>query len=259
MPDSSSVEDRPIKARPRRRTLLVVLCLLVLIVAVATALVLLPRWREFRWQRWEHAERARELSAVLNDSPPAGSVAFEEQNDKAVALLNLHDFAGFDHPLTEHTGARRRLLELARLDPRRDDIDGKTSVRQHAVLFCHELQIPSGQERLVVVEGIVNWESGSPGQTHLIPVATTFSIDADSPTPLHPTSESEGPLIDGAMSETEPAWALRVFVGRIDPKDPSHFSIDYQTGSGGKGTIDGWLRQTAGKKGTRDEVEMKLR
>jgi len=256
MSDSSSPKDHAHKSGRRK---FLVAALLILIAVAITAVLLLPKWREFRHHRWEEAERARELSAVLNNSPPPGSVAFEEQNDKAVALLNLHDFAGFNHPLTEHTGARRRLLELAKLDPRRDDIDGKPSVRQHAILFCHELQLPSGQERLVVVEGVVNWESGSPGQTHLIPVATTFTIDADSPTPLHPTSETEGPLIDGVMSETEPAWALRVFVGQIDPKDPSHFSFDYQTSSGGKGTIDGWLRQTAGKKGMQDEVEMKLR
>jgi hypothetical protein len=258
MPESVSFQGRPVKPRSRRR-LFVAVCLLLLIAIGGAIPMLLPRWREFHRHRWEQAEHARELSAVLNDAPPVGTVAFEEQSDKAAALSSLPNYAVFNHPLTERAGARRRLLELAKLDPRRDDIDGKPSVRQHAILFCHELQIPSGQKRLVVVEGVVNWESGSPGQTHLIPVATTFSIDAGGIAPLHPTSESEGPLIDGAMSETEPAWALRVFAGQLDPKDGSHFTIDYQTSSGGKGTIDGWLRQTSGKKGMTDEVEMKLR
>lgn len=256
MPDSSSNEDKPFKSRSPRRLFLSI-CLLI---AVGIAIpAVLPKWREFRRQRWEQAEFGRELSAMLNDSPPAETVTFEEQSDKALALSSLPNYALFNHPLTEHSGARRRLLELAKFDPRRDDIDGKPSIRQHAILFCHQLQLPSGQSRLVVVEGVVNWESGSPGQTHLISVATTFTIDAASPAPLHPTSETEGPLIDGAMSETEPAWALRVFAGQLDPKDASHFTIDYQTSSGGKGTIDGWLRQSAGKKGMQDEVEMKLR
>lgn len=258
MPDSPPVEYRPIG--PRRRRVWRGAAWLLILIAVAAALLVVPgKWREFRRERWESGERARVLAAVLNDAPPAGTVAFEEEDSRAMALSKLPDYAIFSHPLTERSGARRRLLELAKIDPRLDDVDGHPTPRQHSILFCHQLQAPTGQVRLVVVEGVVNWESGSPGQTHLLPVATTFTVDAASPAPLHPTSESEGPLIDGSMSETEPTWALRVFAGQLDAKDASHFSIDYQTSSGSKGTVDGWLRQSSGEKGMTDKVEMKLR
>jgi hypothetical protein len=194
----------------------------------------------------------------LNDAPTAATVAFEEDNTKAKALANATDYALFNHPLTEGVGARRRLLPLSTLDPRIDTIDGNSSTRQHSILFAHERRTATGPARLVIVEGIVNWETSSPGQTHLLPLATTFATDAPGQTPLKPTSESEGPTIDAQLAN-DPAWAIRVFAGQPDPKDASHFWIDYETSAGTKGTIDGWLRQSSKAGAIKDEVELKLR
>jgi len=226
---------------------------------VAVALFPLSgRWQKFRRERWESAERARLLSSLLNDAPPAGTVALEEDNTKARSLASSSDCALFNHPLTEGAGARRRLLALAKFDPRTDTIDDRPSTRQHSILFSHERRTATGPARLVIVEGIVNWETSSPGQTHLLPLATTFATDTTGPTPLKPTSESEGPMIDGQLA-ADATWAIRIFAGEADPKDASHFWIDYETSAGAKGTIDGWLRQTSNAVAIKDDVELRLR
>jgi thiamine biosynthesis protein ThiS len=56
------------------------------------------------------------------------------------------------------------------------------------------------------------------------------------------------PQFDLTVSEEESQDVLgipfghsfRLFGGRADPKDPSHFTIEYEV-SGERGTIDGWL------------------
>lgn len=230
----------------------------ILVALTAAAFVFPESWQKLKRERWERAKRARLLSTVLNDSASPETAAFEEDNTKALALFNLPDHALFKQPLTDAYGARRRLLALAKLDPRLDAIDGHPMTRQHSILFAHQRRTPAGQPRLVVVEGIVNWETFSPGITHLLPLATTFVIDAPGPTPLKPTSESEGPMIESPLAK-DPPWGVRVFAGQLDPADASHFWINYETSDGTKGIIDGWLRQLPGATGMKDEVELKLR
>jgi hypothetical protein len=246
------------KGKRRRRLLArVAIGSLLLMVLTFAAFDGPSRWKTFQRNRWERAECARLLTAVLNDAPAPGTVAFEEDTTKAITLAKLPDYALFTHPLTDGSGARRRPPALAKLDPRSDVVDGQPVKRFHSILFVHERHAPSGPASLVVVEGVVNWETGSPGQTHLLPVATIFATDAPGVMPLKPISTTEGPMIDASLAG-DPAWGLRVFTGQIDPRDDSHFWIDYQTADGGKGTIDGWLRKSA-LAGGKNEVELKLR
>jgi hypothetical protein len=47
--------------------------------------------------------------------------------------------------------------------------------------------------------------------------------------------------VDGVLrTDRPPGKSLRFYAGQADPKDPSHFTIDYDF-DGQRGTIDGWL------------------
>jgi hypothetical protein len=47
--------------------------------------------------------------------------------------------------------------------------------------------------------------------------------------------------IDGTLRAARPKeYNLRILAGQRDPKDPTHFTVDYDVG-GVKNTIDGWL------------------
>jgi hypothetical protein len=35
--------------------------------------------------------------------------------------------------------------------------------------------------------------------------------------------------------------AVRIYAGQADPKDDSHFTVEYETPTGGRGKVDGWL------------------
>ena len=58
----------------------------VLIGLAAGAAPLYGRWKDYQRQRWERAEKGRLLNSILNDAPAVGTVAFEEENAKALLL-----------------------------------------------------------------------------------------------------------------------------------------------------------------------------
>jgi hypothetical protein len=99
--------------------------------------------------------------------------------------------------------------------------------------FMHELRNHKGDRRLVVVA-----PPNSPSWTEYCVAPLTQLLG----------NVQSGTLsIDSCYSTAfmlgvDPAGALRIFAGQLDPNDASHFTFAYETRDGtGKGTIDGWL------------------
>jgi hypothetical protein len=58
---------------------------------------------------------------------------------------------------------------------------------------------------------------------------------------LSPLPEPAGPGVAAAPTPVQPPEVMRFLASRPDPKDPSHFTIDYVL-DGQPGVIDGWLQ-----------------
>jgi hypothetical protein len=100
-----------------------------------------------------------------------------------------------------------------------------------AVLFLHKLRSPGGHERIVALDGFAI--SGTAG---LRPALTIFAPGSlTSPPRIVSDVESYSLRTVGDLR------AERVYAGQLDPADPSHFTVLYQTANG-NGTLDGWLK-----------------
>jgi hypothetical protein len=123
-----------------------------------------------------------------------------------------------------------------------------------AVAFLGELRRKDGRRRIAVVTGDVyhrpGWmDNGAP----LDPGHEQIRLGAYV---LRPGTLTGPPA---ALNATDPALLalvplgpqVRLYAGRPDPADPSHFTIEYQYGEA-RGVIDGWLRQD-------DSIELTVR
>ncbi|MBA2440222.1 MAG: hypothetical protein H0V50_06060 [Thermoleophilaceae bacterium] len=100
--------------------------------------------------------------------------------------------------------------------------------------FLHERVTPQGEARLVAVDLYT---------TSLRTNTMGFLANA-----LDPSTTVRGPRAlltvtrgDGANVAVQPGDVFRVFAGQPDPKDASHFTIDYLL-NGTRYTLDGWLK-----------------
>jgi hypothetical protein len=110
------------------------------------------------------------------------------------------------------------------------------------VLFLHERRSKAGVRRLVIVRRTppvarMSWD---------IPMAFNVTLFepgglTGSPRRILSYLPDAVPSHFGDGSGGGPR--LRLFAGRLDPADESHFTIDYEL-NGDRGTIDGWLRDT---------------
>jgi hypothetical protein len=99
-------------------------------------------------------------------------------------------------------------------------------------LFLHERRASGGEPRLVGVD-VAGWSRGGP--VILFARIRTFTP----PAPLRlPTQET---LDHASVRLATSEGPVRLFPGKPDPADRSHFTIDYTVG-GQPGTLDGYLK-----------------
>ena len=111
---------------------------------------------------------------------------------------------------------------------------GAGQIQSYGTLFVGELRTPGGTRRLVGVD-VTGWFRGGPS-----PVLSTH-VRTFEPTPaMQLPPQRSGNTINVALGKSE--GILRVFAGRRDPSDASHFTIDFTVG-GRAGTVDGWLKE----------------
>ncbi|MDB5332053.1 MAG: hypothetical protein JWP03_3204 [Phycisphaerales bacterium] len=99
-----------------------------------------------------------------------------------------------------------------------------------AVLFLHKLRSPGAHERIVAVDGFA---TGAADLRLALAVFEPGSLAA------RPRIISD--MESNSLQKIGDLRAERVYAGQLDPADPSHFTILYQTANG-NGTLDGWLK-----------------
>jgi hypothetical protein len=129
-----------------------------------------------------------------------------------------------------------------------------------ALLFSSRLISPGGNERLVMLEMDVKLAPvTAPQDEHRVAInrQLKYGIYETNPSAGTPQVMRFGPSlkiiqendhnvipikwVDGALRAVRPKeHELRFFAGQADPKDSSHFTVEYQLG-GLKNVIDGWL------------------
>jgi hypothetical protein len=205
---------------------------LVVLVGVACALY----WR-VPLQQW--SSRAYQQYQCMNYHLPAGTVAYEESPEAATALVAKGgEYAAgktggnFNTTVAIHVPAPLKILSELTDPPLR---------LRGATLFLHGRTSPGGNRRLVIIQRVPNT---------LVPAFVPYtdldvtllepSWKTGLPRQVFPAS-GEPPRVIIPHDLNAMARHLRIFAGQPDPKDASHFMIQYEV-SGIRGTIDGWLQ-----------------
>lgn len=183
-------------------------------------------------------------SRCLNFAPPADRIVFDETVSAPSLLagadyLNAYRTSSIDPPTALWQPQLFKDYWPTVVQP-----NGPPATA--AVLFFHERTTPSGRRRLVYVSAWLDIWLSSHQQFMTVGL---YEVD--------PATWNSNPLphkphviaIDGFFSRGDPNQndfgsdhkLLRVFAGQADPKDPSHFTIDYES-AGQRGTLDGYLR-----------------
>ena len=102
----------------------------------------------------------------------------------------------------------------------------------HGTVYLHEARTPDGKRRLVAIDVI----GSSHGDLRL--TRRVFDIASL----LRPPSELAWPANGSFLLPQSLQRNTVLFFGSPDPRDASHFTIDYLSG-GDKSTIDGWLQK----------------
>lgn len=194
----------------RRRLRLYVPVVAVLLAAAAVLFV--PHVRE----RVRVLYRQRQCMAY---TPPQGSVAYDDDPGGSAALRRTPGYAA-----SGPAAVRTNLAWRAYAGP------------MLPVAFMHRRHSPGGNERLVAVQ------FGESGGGRSADPLGRLSLTPYVPLPgtLVRPRAGAATLSAGLDMCRTPGTTTRLFEGRIDPADPSHFTIDY-VHDGTAGTIDGWL------------------
>jgi len=226
----------PRPSRKRRRWTWAVL--LTLLVAVA-----LGAW-----------SRRRDLGGLVNQGrllyaqhrcltfdPPANRVVYEEDPAKSQALLSDPEYIFARAPGNDRIPAAalywprefRKWPEASRY---------YRGSAPPAVLFMHEMKTPAGERVLVDVVAEYDAKFADSILVRVQAVDPATWRKASSPGPGLVTRLVKPPA-DREPYQPNRTCYVRVYAGRVDPADPSHFSIPYE-GSGHRGVMEGRLRDT---------------
>jgi hypothetical protein len=223
-----------------------------------------------QWQR----ERDRRLEAgqqLLSHTRPSEQAVYDEDPVAARKLLSSGtsspvryralDMGNIDSRYSSSFQPPVFVTDVLAVSP----FDAHAQTRDRCVLFVHGLTSPGGNTRVVFLDLKV----GSSGST---PTRGTkqqeFQIRLDRQLMYRifnpgvpggsrePELAREGPSlqvrtnggdvfpvtwVDGVLRTDRAAGkSLRFYAGQADPKDPSHFTVDYDF-DGQRGTIEGWL------------------
>jgi hypothetical protein len=237
-PNTGAIDYAPPTPAWRRRSLRrrIVLTTVLLGLAAATCLLGPAAWH--RVTLWSLQR------ACLNASALPDHVVFDDDPVRAAPLVagdSQYTQTDPDAPTSWFSRDWERFY--ARLSP-----PGK---QRNTTVYLGELSDPAGNRRLVAIESI-RWHG--PRGSHPFAASHTFHATVIEPgTILTPPRELLGTAAwSKLLVEIPSGMSFRMFAGRQDPKDPSHFEIPYELGTT-RGMIDGWLGIDAGiKMETRD-------
>jgi hypothetical protein len=161
---------------------------------------------------------------------PAGQVVYEEDAARARALLGKPDYVTNTLP----DGKTAALWWPGPVQNLPDADRFFTGSPNKGLMFLHERTTRGG--RRVLVCGMVWPQGGLAGDVGL-------GVRA-----MQPATWEAGPQTGGGLWAVSPELRsydgerrLRVFAGRPDPADVSHFTVEYET-RWGHGVWDGWVR-----------------
>lgn len=206
-----------------------------LAVTIWQAAVWVPRWRAILLQRRILREAIAAQKACMEFSLPADRIVFtDDPADVAELGADKSTYA----PLAGHAPSvsrgRDRLWQGGvglRCEewPAYHDLAGRAwghwfNWGPDGMAFMHARRNPNGQERLVVVHvggaGYLSWIVLTPGDQGNPPSGFTPGF--------------------GVALNRRYQWPLRIFAGQPDPRDLSHFTLDYLY-HGQRGRIDAYL------------------
>ena len=210
-------------------------------------------------QMWRQSNEKR-LAELVADATPPTTIVYTEDPVEARRLfgngvcnqqaqrrdMNQPFFSAFEPPVFRTAGF---------IQP------SSGNEQTPALLFAHALTSPGGNERLVLLEMDVQLQGskrsdneysvrisrqlnyrvckpklfGSDGPD-VVRYGTSLKIVQDGDADTIPIRWLDGTLRSARAKQDN----LRFFAGQVDPKDASHFTIDYQLGDD-RNTIDGWL------------------
>ncbi|MDB5293142.1 MAG: hypothetical protein JWL69_4383 [Phycisphaerales bacterium] len=207
--------------------------LALLIVLCAVAIRYVPRMNR-------RLDLLRCQGLAMTYAAPADHVVYERDPAKAAALLRSSpnywavNYPSEDGPIPLPSHTLAGLGVVVDFVPEWRDFYRLASPpgrNTGAVLFLHKLRSPAGHERLVAVDGFL-----SAGSARLRLARSVFTPAMLFSRPQFVTDDARF-----SLAELGELQAERVFAGQLDPADPSHFSILYETATG-TGVIDGWLK-----------------
>ncbi|HEX4125017.1 MAG TPA: hypothetical protein VHY37_09860 [Tepidisphaeraceae bacterium] len=190
----------------------------------------------------------------MSFDPPAGGVAFEALPPGSIRPAIVAPFIDGDLPEVKAVGpdysgvASSTTVVIAR-EPicwvRYLEASGNN--QWDPVVFCHRRISSAGHLRLVVVEFPLHAQYDF-GDDFLNDLSVQiFAPDSATeivrPSPFRVVWMGQDPDLP---------MPSRVYAGRADPADASHFTIEFQWPDGIHGLIDGWLRDD-------DHVRVKIR
>jgi hypothetical protein len=217
---------------------------MLILAAARLAIFVFPEQLQALQQRRLMQRQQQCRSVCLSFSLPAGTVVYDDDVNRANALL-LTSGGYIDAALSMGGVRGAALLPTPAWDAYSAALSGivrPALPRVAPIIFLHERTSPAGQRRLVAVQ--VGRTTGRPdNQIYFHPyvdpptsVAVSMSSTLGNTTLLvHPAS---GPrLLEMFRTPTE---TTALYAGQIDANDPSHFTIDYLLNNRME-TIDGWL------------------
>ena len=159
--------------------------------------------------------------------PPAGQVAYDEDVARAQALLTRPQYVPGTLPDGKSIAALWWPKEVRGFPEADRFFVGSPN---KGLLFLHERTTSGG--RRVLVTGMAWPKNGVLGDVAL-------GFRAVSPATWKTTPQTAGGLwaAQPELNRFHGGRGLRILAGRPDPTDPSHFTVEYQTGRG-RGTWD---------------------
>ena len=180
-------------------------------------------------RRWQWSRLYRQCAT---HSAPADQVVYEQDPAAAAALLRRKDFVALPALVRpEEPAAGRAVPEWENL---RRLAGFSPTARPVAVLFLHRMRAGRSSECFVWVA----FTGVSDGYPEFDFDCMEFGPDAA------PGTGGKDGILGRQFAPGLKDRSLRFYAGQADPSDPSHFTIAYEM-TGGRGTIDGWLKDHA--------------
>jgi hypothetical protein len=173
-------------------------------------------------------------SQVVYEEDPRRSGALRESDTGVHGLPLLHAEDGAAAVRSCSTWERYAKLRGLFVDER---------FRDGATLFLHRLRAPSGQQRIVYLG--YHYDSLHAGRYAVIhPYGWDGEPPASRTQQTSAVSDRTIDLFERYFPTHTHARDFRFYAGQPDPKDRSHFTVEYEW-AGRRGWIHGWLRDDA--------------